>query len=216
MSAAGPATPVPGPALTALRQATAAKHEEIESLLQLAPAVDGAPFELGLDRYAAVLQGFDRFLSAWEPILLAALPEPLHGGFRARSRHALLRRDLQTLAAHLPTRDCAVDGAKPLALALPDKASALGSMYVLEGSALGGQVIAHALKQAHGLDARRGTGYFTGHGADTGRLWREFRDLLARELDPEPAAIQGACRAAVDTFDALIACFRGTPAAARG
>ena len=205
-----------GPALAALRRATSRKHDEIEALLQLAPAGDGAPFTLGLDRYAAVLQGLDSFLSAWEPRLLAALPKALRDGFRARSRHAFLRQDLQALSAHLPTRPQAPGGdGAVLALVLPDKAAALGSMYVLEGSALGGQAIARALRQCPGLDAMRGTRYFMGHGADTGRMWREFRDLLSRELDEDPVAIQGACRAAIDTFDALIACFREIPAAAR-
>lgn len=217
MNAAAASSPAsaPGPALAALRRATAGKHDEIEALLRLVPAT-GLPFTLGLDRYAAVLQGFDRFLSAWEPRLLAALPEALREGFRARSRHGFLRQDLQALSAHLPLRQEAPGGnSAVMASPLPDKAAALGSMYVLEGSALGGQVIARALRQSHGLDAGQGTRFFSGHGAETGRLWREFRDLLSRELDQDPAATQSACRAAVDTFDALIACFRGTPAAAR-
>ncbi len=211
-SAAG----APGPALAALRRATAGKHDEIEALLQLAPASDGLPFTLGMDRYAAVLEGFDRFLSAWEPRLLRALPEPLRDAFRARSRHAFLRQDLQALSAHLPSRrETPREDGAAMALALPDQAAALGSMYVLEGSALGGQVIARALRQAHGLDAEQAVRYFSGHGAETGRLWREFRDLLSLELDDDPAGTQRACRAAVDTFDALIECFRGTPAEAR-
>lgn len=211
-----PTAAAAGPAIAALRMATADQHRAIEALLQLAPPAGGdgdGAFNSSLERYAAVLHGFDRFLSWWEPRLLAALPAALHDWFQARSRHGLLRQDLRELAARRPAGMTRPEPAPP-DLPLPGPAAAFGSMYVLEGSALGGQVIARAWRQAHGEGTWRAVRYFTGHGTETGRMWHEFRELLARELDADPAAIQSACRAAVGTFEALIACFEGTPAVA--
>jgi heme oxygenase len=200
----------PGAALSALRQATAQRHEAIEAMLQLS----SSHAAMDLPRYAAVLRGFERFLAHWEPKVLAALPGPLHGWFRSRSRYAWLLQDLQVLATRLAKAEMVAPILDPtVALQLPDRAAAFGSIYVIEGSALGGQVIARALEREHGLAADQGLRYFTGHGADTGRLWREFRDCLGNELDAEPAATARACTAAVATFDALIACFRATPGA---
>lgn len=183
--------PAPRPAaLTALRQATAASHGAIESLLRLDAQIDRG-------RYAAILQGFDVFLSAWEPAVTSTLPERLQGGFMARSRLAFLHQDLATLG--LERADGAV-------AALPDlgtPAAAFGSMYVIEGSALGGQVISRQLSGRFGDGRCSGAAYFHGWGDQTGRMWREFREQLEVEVGDDPVDLQAACVAAVQTFDAL-------------
>jgi heme oxygenase len=77
-------------------------------------------------------------------------------------------------------------------------------MYVLEGSALGGQVIARALRERWALGPHNGAAYFGGHGADTGACWADFRRRLAQEVDAhDAAACRSACAAAVATFTAL-------------
>jgi heme oxygenase len=178
--------------LTALRQATAAQHRAIESRLRLDSA-------LPLDRYIAVLQGFERFLAAWEPLLEQALPERLRAWFAPRRRGARVAEDLRAL--HAPRSEPA-----PLDLPLDTPAAAFGSLYVLEGSALGAQVIAPRLARQLGLHAHNGAAYFAGHGEHTAARWREFRELLEREVatDEQRAA---ACAAAVATFAALQAAF---------
>jgi len=181
------------PAITALRQATAASHEAIEDLLRLDEHVTPA-------RLAVILTGFDQFLAAWEPRVLAALPPRLQPWFLARSRRPFLHEDLQHLglprahghpaAAHVP--------------ALGSLAAAFGSLYVLEGSALGGQVISRRLADRLG----HGSAYFHGWGDQTGRLWREFRDTLEAEVGPDPAGHAVAADAAVRTFEGLARTFQ--------
>ncbi len=80
-----------------------------------------------------------------------------------------------------------------------------------------------ALRAAHGelVQRRRATGDtpefltdvrgFIGRGEATGALWREFRLQLEHEL-PTPSLQAAACRAAVQTFDALGAAFGKVPA----
>jgi heme oxygenase len=193
--------PVPAdrsPMIEALRGATARQHRDIEALLQL----DGE--SLQMPRYRSILAGFEIFLAHWEPQVLARLPPALHGWFRERSRHALLQRDLAVLRqACLPRREA--DPAHRLQLHTP--AAAWGSMYVLEGSALGGQVIARRLQQRWGLDGDSGAAYFHGWDARTGPLWRDFRDRLEAQVPPDPPSRQQACAAAACTFEALARTF---------
>ncbi len=176
-----------------LRRATAARHAEVEAVLGLDAPID-------LATYARMLGAFDAFLSWWEPNLQQALPEPMRPWFARRCRGAMLRRDLCALSqARMPSR--VSDG-----FALRDFSAALGSLYVLEGSALGGQVIAREMYRQHGLDCGNGAAYFNGWGARTGPMWTEFKAILEHH-DAQGVDRQAACDGAIGTFDALIATF---------
>ena len=55
------------------------------------------------------------------------------------------------------------------------KAAALGGMYVLEGSILGGAVICKHLKTTWGVEAIAGkVEYFTAYGSETASRWKNF------------------------------------------
>lgn len=146
------------------------------------------------ERYARVLQVFEAFLAGWEPAVASALPrwQPWLAG---RSRRPFLQQDLRWLGLAAPA---AIDPP-----ALPTAAAAWGSVYVLEGSALGGQVITRSLAGA-GLHPGAGASYFHGWGDATGAMWREFRTLLEAQLRG-PRELAEACAAAQATFDTLSA-----------
>ncbi|GAB3223304.1 hypothetical protein GCM10027346_02180 [Hymenobacter seoulensis] len=84
-------------------------------------------------------------------------------------------------------QDLAPDGAVALLPLCPDmpplhtQAQLLGAMYVMEGSSLGGQVIARQLAKAH-IPYRT---YFTGRAERTGLLWKSFCLLLEQAAGPE-------------------------------
>jgi heme oxygenase len=154
----------PGPAtLDILRQATAGRHATIESQLGLRGA-------FARPHYGRVLQGFDAFLSVWEPRLLRALPARLQPWFTAGRRAVLVRRDLGALGLPALPWQASV----PVLAGLPE---ALGSLYVLEGSALGGQFIAAQVRRHLDLRADHGAAYFHGGGAGTAARWRAFQRL---------------------------------------
>lgn len=178
----------PAPALQALRAATRIRHAHIDQLMNLRLLARR-------DHYTRVLQAFDAFLGPWETSVRQALPARWHGWLQQRSRCPFLQADLQRLGVP------AIARAPGLALATP--AAAWGSLYVLEGSALGGQVITRALAQA-GVPADAGGAYFHGWGTATAAMWRDFRHLLEAEL-ATPGALPAACAAACLTFDALAA-----------
>jgi len=179
--------------LAALRRATRAHHDRIDSLMDPRRMRDPG-------HYGRVLQMFDAFLGAWEPAVAAALPGRWHGWLQARSRRPFLHLDLRSLGLARST---------PATLPrLRSNAAAWGSVYVMEGCALGGQFITRSLAQA-GLHPRRGAAYFHGWGGATGPMWREARAVLASELASPPANAQ-ACEAARQTFEALSGLLEGT------
>lgn len=190
-----PSAPAPAPALDALRNATASHHAAIEQLL-------GLRGTFGLSHYGRVLQGFSAFLTVWEPRIARALKGSPARDFFARGRRVdLLQWDLRML--ELPD----VAGAREFVPAIPGLPEALGSLYVLEGSALGGQFIASRAHRLLGLTAERGAAYFHGCGAGTAARWREFQAIAAGQLDGDSDGCARASAAAVQTFEGLIALF---------
>lgn len=134
---------------------------------------------------------------AWEPRLAseARVAEIAAG----RSRLAHLAGDLARLG--IGTEQIALARPCPLVADLPSGGmAALGALYVIEGSTLGGEVIARTLRQAswvppHGLTS------FRPYGAAAGRMWREFKDT-ARRLTP-PESWREVEAGAVGMFDLL-------------
>ena len=175
--------------LARLRAATRPAHGRLEGVLGLLDErLDGAA-------YRAVLERFHGFWHDWEPHVAGLLADPAFTGPRRRAH--LLRADLMTLG--LPCAAIRLLPACPLP-ELRGAAEALGSLYVMEGSTLGGRVIQRNVTLRLGWDGRAGCRYFAGYGAATGPMWRAF---LAR-LDQVPAAQAGRIAdGAVATFERL-------------
>ncbi|MFJ3073449.1 MULTISPECIES: biliverdin-producing heme oxygenase [Pseudomonas] len=180
-----PATP--SPLLLALREGTLTCHKALEARLPF--------FDAGFDTaaYSRLMQAYYGFHAPLEA-RLGAYQEPL------RAKTPALALDLQALALSASDIDTL-----PLCQALPvvrDEASALGVMYVLEGSTLGGQVLKRAMAERLGLGPSSGAGFLDVYGALTGRYWRDFLERLDR-APSAPAAQAATVQAAIDTF----ACF---------
>ncbi len=187
-------------ALAELRLTTRAEHERIEHILRLDEAMP-------LERYGAILSGFDAFLRAWEPRIHAALPERLRPWYRARRRGGLASADVEWLRAVADVAPVPMNAALAATLPLGDLAEVIGSLYVIEGSALGGRVIAPLLKRTLGLAQGRGASYFHGFGGETGAMWSSFRVLATLEIGDSPRDTLRACQSAKRTFAALIDLF---------
>lgn len=190
--------------MQALRSATASHHAAIEDLLQL----DGSA---ELRRFGAALQVFEAFLRVWEPLAAKALPLAMRPWFEAHRRGQLAAGDLRAL--RLP----AIDLESLPRLPMTSPAMAIGSAYVIEGSALGGLVIAKSMADRFGIAAGNGASYFSARGRSTAAVWREFCAHLEQELANDPAATAQACDAACLTFERLAQAFGGhLPAQAAG
>lgn len=62
-------------------------------------------------------------------------------------------------------------------------AEALGIMYVLEGSTLGGRFLYKHIHEVLGFTPENGASYFWGYGAQTGNLWKTFISSLTQFVD---------------------------------
>lgn len=184
-----------GPLLRALAAATADQHRRVESLL---PTSWRDLSRAAYAEYLAVLAGFhlvleDRIFQAHD---WAARGLPDTSG---RRRAPLLRNDLRTLNVDLPS----VPGCE----GLPDVSTfgrALGALYVLEGSALGGQILARELEQG---SAGVPTTFVRGAGDATGERWTQFCQFAERQAVAHPDILAEAPLAARETFVSLAAWF---------
>lgn len=174
-----------------LRTVTGHAHQRLEDGLDLLAAPPSR------DRFQRVLEGFYGFHLAWEPAIAAHadLSEEMAG----RGRLALLRADLRNLGRTDEQIDALPACAAAGALA-EDRRSALGSLYVMEGSTLGGQLIVRALATAP-WKPPEGLSYFNPYGPAAGPRWRAFKAWLDESAPTEdwPNVAAGA----LTTFDTL-------------
>lgn len=198
-----PKTPEKPPLITALRLATAAIHEAVERLpgmeRMMGPAVTQADYHGFLIRLA-------RLYGSLEPVCYATLESPgsataaipatgLAAALGLRPKYPYIRADLDANGLAAPALDLTL-------AAPPDLNTALGALYVLEGSSMGGRVIARHLRRHLG-DPLPGEHFFQFHADHAATDWKTFggtlEDLAAAGLiDPE--AVIAAARAVFETI----------------
>lgn len=181
-------SPDPSPSLHArLRAATAFAHRLLEDEIDLLHE------PLQRERFVHALIGFHGFHCVWEPAVAPLLPP----GVAPRPRRPLIEDDLRRLGL---SRECidAIVPCLPAAALGADPETALGSLYVLEGSTLGGRVIARELAHAPWCPAE-GLRYFDPYGHDVGARWRHTLAVLAAARGDPDRIVAGALR----TFEIL-------------
>lgn len=177
---------------TALRAATRELHHAVDHHPLLAPLLRS-----GLDRrhYGQVLRALLWLHQPLQASLAAGIAR-FGGGYELADRVAWLRADLGFLgvAADLPAEAWqAPVAATPRELA--------GMLYVVEGSMLGGQVIARQLAASLDLGVGTGASFFNGWGRETPARWQAFwihADVLTNGGTDE------ACAAAAGLFESLL------------
>lgn len=171
-----------------LRIRTEPDHRSVEAQLDLKSRLRS------LSEYLALLKKFYGFIAAWEPRVLSALDQP--DFLRARTKLPLLTADLVRLGfvdtSQLP--HCVVP-------TFERNADALGSMYVIEGSTLGGSIIAAQVERRLGLSRHNGCLYFSGYGEHTNKMWSDFGRYM--RLSVTHAERAAAVRGARNTFNLL-------------
>lgn len=177
----------------ALRTATCEVHERLHEHPRLKPLSDGS---IGLADYRDVLARLYGFHAAAEAAFVRfAYRAPVD--MAARRRTPLLREDLLALEVEATAID-----ALPLCPDLPpidDTPALLGCAYVVEGSTLGGRMLAAAVAPLlGGTDA--GRRFLLGYGDRHGAMWRAF---VAAIEDVPPSRHDGMVAAAVATFAAF-------------
>ncbi|MCG9761326.1 MULTISPECIES: biliverdin-producing heme oxygenase [Pseudoalteromonas] len=129
------------------------------------------------------------------PELLALIPD-----LAARRRLGMLEQDFIDLETHIPapylTSEIADD---------TDVATALGWLYVVEGSKVGAAMLGKQVEAKLSFNAQHGARYLAGPGAGRGSAWRELVQIIdSIELSEqqEQALVEGA-RQAFTRFQAF-------------
>lgn len=174
-----------------LKQSTRDLHCALAGKSQVLLSAD-----ITLDKYAAVQQ---KFYGLYRPIevrlLSTCISDDPELQLENRLMLSLLLDDLVALAvepdeiSRLPHCD-----SLPRIETLPE---ALGCLYVLEGSTIGGKIITGHLTRALSLGASRGCAFFNGYGDDVGRLGSSFLGGLARHCEryaDEDVIVRSACQ----------------------
>lgn len=186
--------------LLRLRQATGALHAQLESVLQLGLQSRAEPITQA--RYVRFLHVMQAVTPALED-RIARVP----GWFELMPR-AQQRRRAERLERDLIAVLGSNVGRLPPRCALPEIeliCHALGASYVLEGSSLGGVVIARSLGPALGLTAEHGLSFVCAYGTQLREYWDEFTqtlELWARTASAPEQDLAVSCAQA--TFRALI------------
>jgi heme oxygenase len=173
-----------GPVLTLLREETGEVHRRLEARM------DAITRLADPDTRDDLVQRYHRFHEAVE-----AAVSPLADDLDLTEwRRLPLLEDALTLLGLAPLPS----SPRP---SLASREQALGALYVLKGSALGGRVI---LKDLAGRGADpTGLGFLDPHGEDVGDAWRAFIIVLEREVTNPGQAALGALAAFAHAEDIL-------------
>lgn len=156
-----------------LKAATATIHDTLDSRIM---ALD--PFS-STDRYIRFLRAQQAFHAALAPLYAAPHLQTLIPDLAERDRSAAIAADLTDLGASSPI----TANANPIDPV--DMSTALGWLYVAEGSSLGAAFLLKAAQQI-GLSTNHGARHLAGHPEGRAAHWRRFTAQLdAADMTPE-------------------------------
>lgn len=172
-----------------LRSETKHIHQALEKAM-----IPGIKQATTPQAYSKILTVFYGYFKAIENLLDAQLNEEIVPAYAQRRKAHIILEDLDAmnLKGTLPA----------LATDLPQISNihqALGAMYVLEGSTLGGQVITKMLKQNLNVNDTAWLKFFSGYGEDTPNMWSSFIEVLNQYAEDE-AYHNEIIEAAINTF----------------
>lgn len=163
-----------------LRDATRSDHQRLESRMDILARI-ATP-----DGRRALVERFYRLHAEAEAALAPWLHDLPGLDFDARRRSDRLERDLVAVGGQ-PAVAPAAD------IVVPDVRDALGRLYVLEGSTLGGRMIRRAV-EARG-EGMAGLSFLDPYGDQAGERWRSFLAVIddqARSPADTEAMVSGA------------------------
>lgn len=156
--------------LSRLKDSTSAAHARVEEALRLTDDT------LDMGRYLRLLSTM-RSVHIAADFLLAPFKRELAAlGYQPaeRKRVEWIDEDLMSLGGSWHgTTSSAIEN-----FGVNNVCDCLGMIYVLEGSTLGGQIIAPAIARTLSLTPPNGCRYYIGYGSRTGSRWKETRNTI--------------------------------------
>jgi len=140
--------------------------------------------------YAEVLKNFYVYFHTVEQAIAPFITPEVLPDYTERRNSSHIKQDILSLGGsvdNLPTVTAPV---------VSNALEALSALYVLEGSIMGGPYIVQMLNK-YGIT--EGTSFFSGYGADTGKMWGAFTAVL-NHYGEDPSSHAKAIEVANETF----------------
>lgn len=156
-----------------LKEQTKQQHDETEANLQSQKIFDKS---YTLDDYKNLLIHNYKLISRYEPQIHEKLKNYPELKLDSRTKIDALKTDLNKLNILTESETPAHN--------LENEAEAFGALYVMEGSTLGGNVIAKQLKKNPEFE-NVDFNYFGVYGENTGSYWQEFKSIIDEKISEE-------------------------------
>lgn len=150
--------------------------------------------------YAHLLRYFYAYFTTLEQAIAPFITESILADFSTRRKADRLADDIMALGDSIENLPV---------VKMPEinsGADAMGALYVMEGSVMGGSIIIGML-QKYGIT--KGFEFFSGYGPDTGKMWTAFIDALNQFTHVEKQ--QEAIETARATFANFALAFQQNP-----
>lgn len=180
-----------------IKEATKTAHQQLEVIV-----VKKLKAIRSNEDYADLLKHFYVYFNAVEKVIAPFINTEVLPDYKERRNSKYLKQDIETLGysiENLPEANAPV---------VQSTIAALGSLYVLEGSIMGGRIIVQMLEK---LGITTGISFFSGYGANTGLMWQQFTDVLNKYAPAESDEME-AIDAANATFKNFGQVFTGVVA----
>ena len=151
-----------------LKEQTKALHDQVEEKLKSHKIMDRS---FSLQEYHELLRANYQFLLEFEDAVFASISSETKNQI-----HGDQRRKLAVIAKDLADFE-EVTSFSSKNISIKNEAEALGILYVMEGSTLGGNIIAKSLAKNPTFDGVS-FHYFGFYGEKTGSLWKNFKEVI--------------------------------------
>jgi len=182
-----------------LRTGTQEWHQKLEDL-ELSRSI--LRDDIRMEDYTRYLSAMYGYVQPFEAQAFEQLRAQLPDIAERRKAH-LLEADLRILGLS----EAQIETLPKAAIELDTQAQRMGAMYVMEGSTLGGMVIAKHIHKTLGLDPQNGASFFQPYGQTLSARWKSFLAAFTDYTLSEQAE-QEVITAATDTFKGIYHWFR--------
>lgn len=170
---------------TAIKEATKEAHLNLEKkVIQKMKAIRSDA------DYADFLKHFYAYFNQVEQAIAPYITTELLPDHAERRNSSYLKQDIEALGSNVDDLPAAT------APEIKSTIEALGALYVMEGSIMGGPIIVKMLEK---FGIIKGVSFFSGYGEATGQMWGKFVAVLNAQANNE-AEEQQAITTANDTF----------------
>lgn len=180
-----------------LKNQTQVNHQKLEKVL-----VSKLKAMSEVEQYIDILRLFQGYFAALEIKIQKSLNYSMLPDYDQRRKSTALTEDLSSFG--MKSVLIATDDDLP---EIDNHENALGALYVIEGSTLGGKMIAAMVSRQLDLKGDVGLSFFNGYGYETAAMWSVFKEAINssdQSADKQAAIIETANQTFSKFYDWMV------------